>query len=771
MKKLYFFITIVFAQFHSYSQNFECGTILRDQDHQLILKLLSSEKSNPFEIQSDVSSLIKVAISAHILRKADGTGGLSLDQLNQAITSVNEFYANAGMEFFLFGDVNFIDNDTFYDFDASQENALANDQDVANTINVYFVNSLISGSNLLCGYTYFPGSPDRILMDNSCTITGNTLSHEIGHFFTLYHTHGRTNNGTTDELVNGSNCETAGDNLCDTAADPNLSGKVDANCAYTLNERDSNGDIYRPDPANIMSYSTRTCRRLFSNRQYARILTGYQNARNYLYEKEYVANFRPLSNIACRNDEVQFEDLSLGKYNRILWEFEGGNPSESEELDPKVIFTEPGTFDAKLTVYGADGGIDSKVISNAILILEHEPVDNIELIENFESPQFANYSLFSPDDEIGFDIHMTNVDSAAGILFHDYEEIGNQDFLLLEPLENPGVNDYILSFDYAFTYRLENNREIIDKVDVISNECGPWKKVYSLNGKLNATAEPTSAAFYPTNDDWKNIEVYIPVSEDAEFVQLAVNANNKNGNNFFLDNIQINYANEIVIRSLKVTDEVCLGDGKGIINVDASFNGQSISYQLDDNPMVSSGVFTNVSSGQHRVTIFAVNSSKELEVEIGSLSQPPPKPLLVLAEGQLKMITNAPQIEWYYNDQLIEDSGINFIDLLGTGSYYVVVRNQSGCEATSDVFIVLGSEFNTDRLVISPNPATDGFKIISDKSSKNNKIEIFDLSGIAVLKLENYKGETIGISDFSPGIYLVVIKENEEIKTLRLVKE
>ena len=60
------------------------------------------------------------------------------------------------------------------------------------------------------------------MIKNDCTAAGGndtTLSHELGHYFDLYHTH-ETSFGT--ECPSGSNCQSAGDMVCDTPADPNL---------------------------------------------------------------------------------------------------------------------------------------------------------------------------------------------------------------------------------------------------------------------------------------------------------------------------------------------------------------------------------------------------------------------------------------------------------------------------------------------------------------------------------------------------------------------
>ena len=68
--------------------------------------------------------LTSVPIKAHIVRTTAGTGGLTPIELDDAITVMNTFYANAGLEFFLCEGINYINNDDFYDYETNQESAL-----------------------------------------------------------------------------------------------------------------------------------------------------------------------------------------------------------------------------------------------------------------------------------------------------------------------------------------------------------------------------------------------------------------------------------------------------------------------------------------------------------------------------------------------------------------------------------------------------------------------------------------------------------------------
>lgn len=255
----------------------ECGTEATPEQIRYMAQDREARQSyNP-------RAVVTLPIQFHVVRTSAGTGGLTTSQLTTIFNTLNTYYDNADVQFSQCGPTNFIDSDTYYNFTQSEETALGNANDVTNVVNIYFFNTVTSSSgSSLCGYTRFPPSVDRIIMKNSCATNGSTIVHEMGHYLSLYHSHGKTNTGTTDELVDGSNCTTKGDNVCDTPADPNLSGKVSSSCLYTGTGTDANGDTYVPNPRNVMSYSRKVCRDFLSPGQYSRVAFSAANDRNYL---------------------------------------------------------------------------------------------------------------------------------------------------------------------------------------------------------------------------------------------------------------------------------------------------------------------------------------------------------------------------------------------------------------------------------------------------------------------------------------------------------
>jgi len=71
----------------------------------------------------------------------------------------------------------------------------------------------------------------------------------------------------------------------------------------------------------------------------------------------------------CAGNTVLFEDASTGYPVTWHWEFEGGTPAEAFVADPEVVYTVPGTYDVRLTVYNGEGTA-SLVLSNAITVVD-----------------------------------------------------------------------------------------------------------------------------------------------------------------------------------------------------------------------------------------------------------------------------------------------------------------------------------------------------------------------------------------------------------------
>lgn len=291
------------------------------------------------------SCINDIPMKVHIIRRSNGTGGLTTSELSTAMTTLNLRYEAACMAFYVCGSINYIDDDQYYDFNTADEPALTAANNVDDAINIYYANTVGNGSSNYCGYAYYPGNADVILMANSCANNGSTLPHEVGHFYGLPHTHNGGN-----ELVNGSNCTSAGDGFCDTPADPNLSGIVNSSCVYTGTATDANGDTYVPDPTNIMSYSRKLCRTFFSTEQLAEIVFNNTYERNYFDCPDFDVDFTANITQSCSFPvTVNFTETAVGETS-YEWDFDNDGTIDATTPNPTHTFTTAGSYNVNLTV-------------------------------------------------------------------------------------------------------------------------------------------------------------------------------------------------------------------------------------------------------------------------------------------------------------------------------------------------------------------------------------------------------------------------------------
>ncbi len=269
-------------------QALECG---KPEERPEVIRYLHEVVRNmPVERNTGTTC---VPLKIHIVRQSNGTGGISLTDVNRAIANLNYYFFEAGtpMEFYLCDPIQYIDNSAWYDFDPMEEAALCDPNDVNNAMNLYFVDQIcvMAGNNCnIAGYAYFPfnsiQSTRSVLRNDQMVLYANgTFVHELGHNFSLEHTHTGTEDGPNDPDAErvvrtppDANCTTRSDNLCDTDADPrydpanfNL-----ATCTYTGNQTDDQGNVYTPPVDNIMSYYPDQCGGIFTAGQLTQLGQG-----------------------------------------------------------------------------------------------------------------------------------------------------------------------------------------------------------------------------------------------------------------------------------------------------------------------------------------------------------------------------------------------------------------------------------------------------------------------------------------------------------------
>lgn len=247
-------------------------------------------------------TILYIPLTIHIVGNDNGAGYYAMNSLIRAMCRLNEDFAQANIQFFIEGEVRYINNSAYYNHETVLEGAtMMFAENVPNTLNCYFVNDPAGN----CGYNLpYAG----IAMRKTCAgPNDHTWAHEIGHALKLPHpflgweggvswdgsvSHNFSNPApprvTYDytffkdtlildtliidtayvELVDGSNCAIAADGFCDTSPDYIAARwTCDGNGLSGTLQHDPNGVGFRSNGSYIMGYANDACQAIFTEEQ------------------------------------------------------------------------------------------------------------------------------------------------------------------------------------------------------------------------------------------------------------------------------------------------------------------------------------------------------------------------------------------------------------------------------------------------------------------------------------------------------------------------
>ncbi|MEL6637071.1 MAG: hypothetical protein AAFW73_24305 [Bacteroidota bacterium] len=228
--------------------------------------------------------IINVPVYFYVYQESGETGVPSVAQINAVNAHTNNILANSGSQIRLsihciryLISAQYVEVENLHELDGMMQARRDGPG-----INVHVVRAGYGWGGI-----YNSGEDAIALLRNTVTNpTAETYAHEVGHFFTLLHTHFHTNRDPAFAAADGldeacfreavartpvsdpncpflsSNCNWTGDGFCDTPADPTGDG-----CVYNETWVDFRGEPYTPDVDNIMSYYG--CRNSFSPMQVA----------------------------------------------------------------------------------------------------------------------------------------------------------------------------------------------------------------------------------------------------------------------------------------------------------------------------------------------------------------------------------------------------------------------------------------------------------------------------------------------------------------------
>lgn len=647
MKRYLFFFSILINSLLC-AQNFkQCGaSIMRNRALKANPKLIdtraqylnSLENIKQAKYNSDAVRVIPVVI--HVLHTG-GSNNITDAQINDAMEIINRDFnklnpdtanvidefqnsiANVGIEFKLAQkDPN--GNCTkgiTRSYSELTNNAGENVKDFikwdpSKYLNVWVVSNIEIGAG---GYSYYPGeAPNNdanagivilasqfgsIGESNGNNSSNRTLTHEIGHYLSLNHTWGNSNENNIQD-----NCYDD-DGISDTPL------TIGTNSSCNLSQQ-SCGSL--DNVQNYMDYAS--CPKMFTKGQGAAMRAAleygesWQNApRNNLWTEQNlietglannsdandclaIVEIESQSSTVCIGQEVEWVNKSYNYDSEASfeWNFPGGTPNSSNEENPIIFYNQTGLFDVTLTVT-TSGGSQTSTIFDAIYVSNSEDKIIAPTEFGFESNQFpintnnpnANWYV-DQSQEDNWSWNLASSTPGNGSLRIRSTDFDDSNFRrLYSPifdLSNVQAPCYMY-YDYAYAIRTNSTNDIFRLK--ISDDCGlNWTPRITKSSESLATIDENQLFTYtPADDEWETQKINISSWAGEEQLQFLIELSGERGNYLYIDNIRFAVPSlgieELMGKTLNLEVFPNPTNGNASIKFDL-LNPQTLNFELVD---------------------------------------------------------------------------------------------------------------------------------------------------------------------------------------------
>ncbi len=425
-------------------------------------------------------------------------------------------------------------------------------------LNIYVVKSIAGNVG---GYSSFPYSPpdeDGIVVSSylfgdegtAAASGGRTTSHELGHWFGLYHTF---NGGC------GQDTCTDGDYVCDTppVANPNNTCNLAANSCTN-----DNPDL--PDQVrNYLDYTPDNCKNMFTPGQKARITATLDTVRTFIWSSEnlvltgcdsayqppaecpIVADFVTLTPTICTGNSAYFIDRSLNRPTSWQWFFPGGNPTSSTAQNPTITYANVGTFDVTLIATNAIGS-DTFTLNGYVDVTEPGIGNTLPFLQNFDDGVYppTNITINNPDEGITWELDSLAAKSAPYSI--RINNLINTNYGTLDELELPFLDlttahpDSTLHMTFWWAYARSDANFSDELIVQLSKDCGfTYGQIFSKSGNALVTGPTQTTPFIPDSTQWKMAFINLNAYRNERYVKIRVVNVTDGGNNLYLDDLNI----------------------------------------------------------------------------------------------------------------------------------------------------------------------------------------------------------------------------------------
>lgn len=221
--------------------------------------------------------------------------------------------------------------------------------------------------------------------------------------------------------------------------------------------------------------------------------------------------------------------------------------------------------------------------------------------------------------------------------------------------------------------------------------------------------------------------------------------------------------------------------GNQVITVEVSGYG-TYQYQLDGGPQQSSNVFSNVTLGNHTITVSDLEGCGSIlidNINVNLIPTPPPTGNAVQSFNQGATLANmqvtGQNIQWYSGaNKNAVSLPLPLNTLLVDGTTYFASQKIGGYESTTRLpvtvqIVLANAEFELSGLVFAPNPVSNILKIKSDEVI--NEVSVYNFLGQIVLNKKIVGSEIeIDLTSLNAANYFVKVQSGNKNSNFKIAK-
>ena len=468
-----------------------------------------------------------------------------------------------------------------------------------------------------------------------------------------------------------------------------------------------------------------------------------------------------------------FVNLEPGEYEVTIRDADGLTATTNNV----VILTNPDRIELSVDLLGND----ATILANGGTGNLQYSIDGINympdnLFSNLSNGQFtayvrdANECVESLDFEVDFTVFSANTSVSGENLCAGDEGVS------ITVVGNGGAPPY--------TYRMGNgnfsNQDVFENLGAGVYDFSAQDATGSI---INLTVEITEPSELTLNVEVTGADIRLIADGGTPPYVFSIDGVNFQDSEIFTDlengqyTLQVRDANgcitgeEIVIQlidplsvDIEVTDILCAMQAAGGSLLATGIGGTApYQYSLDNGSFQSSGLFENVTSGTHNLTIMDASMiSVTTEVEVTAPSMLEADFDINDKDLEINILGGTPPYTYSLDGgQSFSDDNI-FLNL-EIGDYEVIVEDANGCTITQMISIISTSTASIDQSLIFslyPNPAKGSTRLTLDTNTAQEvQISLVDILGRTVREynknVRNGDQYEIDINNILPGTYLI----------------